>query len=252
MLKPVDAQEIAAAVTRDGYVHLRSALSPEFVNRFRRESLAVLKTGQPGRRGWAPMTSSVFAASELWRSPSMLALAAAYLGSHFFGVMCDAYLNRGSAGLHSDSHTPILVGIRINFYPVPLLPGKGALTVFPGTHREEGFLEMSEASAARIRPGRTGRTLAVEPGDMLVMDLRLWHEVVSDDTPRLFGSLFYYQMPQSPPAEAAVRWCAARNRRAPAAFRRPPGDLYAPSFIAATDDPVRQWLGPLQTYDFLD
>jgi hypothetical protein len=195
-----------------GFAHLPAALS-----RREEEALRPLVESVPapanGRTfSWRPLMDASLESWALLLDPTLIAIAELALGRPVFGVMLDANRAAGPSDAHSDAQLYDLAGVRFNLYPKRIPAGQGSLTIYPQTHLRAVWDEVkAEPDRLRHRPAYSADA---GEGDVLAMDLRVWHEVASIDCERAFMSAFFYGVPRTEAEVKAVTVSAGRNRKA--------------------------------------
>ena len=251
MLLNIDHSATDQIVT-DGFAFFKQALTGDSLENLREivnACLCKIDRSTEKRVHWSPLFSkSDNAATDLFTSPILRSLAEQTTGREVFCVMVDATRATGSTDCHSDAQDWELGGLRINFYLDSLAPGAGALRLFPGSHKKE-IWEQLDQCPSHIE-NRTSMCCGVEPGDAIAMDLRLWHDVQSDETTmREFASVFFYTFPKTHEEIEAVRVSARRNRKALKVFG---ASDEAFTDFAASNSLSANWANALFEYGFLE
>ncbi|SEK13042.1 phytanoyl-CoA dioxygenase family protein [Paraburkholderia tropica] len=247
----LDTRE-AKRIATDGYAVFKQALTKENLTQLQTATKACLPASD-FRGGnvvqWSPLFSADHnAAKLLFMDPDLRLLAERAVGSEVCCVMVDVNRAKGPTDCHSDAQDWELKGIRFNIYLQPLTPGSGALRIFPASHKREIWERLVKSPALTSELDSVCQP--VSPGDILAMDLRLWHDVESDQTtPREFASVFFYALPETPTEVEAIRRSARRNRRALSIFKA--SDLEFSNFATSGALP-RSWENFLVEYGFLE
>jgi hypothetical protein len=199
----------------DGFVVLRQAFDPapltDEVDRSLtlgwRDEVAPHRGSGGVRFRYLPMTSA--------RTPVSLDLverfwptAGALLGRRVLPGRAKGTEYLGGAGWHRDSGLPV-ASVGFLAYLEPLSPGRGALRILPGSHRDEHVVERFLAEA-EAEPGRdeAGRAVETDPGDVVVLDEHVLHGS-SGGVRRRQWRVDYVAEPESEAEEAEVRaWYA--------------------------------------------
>ena len=124
---------------------------------------------------------------DLVTNPLVIQVTARILGegvhNHFYN--CNANLpgsqlqplHRDAAHLWPDPVHPV-TSIIVNIAPVTVDESKGAIELWPGTHRMLGGTRVSDAAEEERRAVEPPVRAATRKGDVLLRDPRLWHRGV--------------------------------------------------------------------------
>jgi hypothetical protein len=168
----------AARLDRDGYLLMRGAIPPAWVEALRAAfdagELANDQWPVPRGAGWRHALVDLDpAVRRVCRLPALLAAVGHLLDGPFFLAQVEGREPRaggGAQGLHRDGDDPPQTRIisALAFLD-PFGPHNGATEVVAGTHRGEGL------KAPPLAPHANAKVLAGEPGDVLLLDVNVLH-----------------------------------------------------------------------------
>ena len=178
-----------------GFVAVPNVLTPEQVGEYARRFDAVIDQVQDdpsaagrrifpdGHRVIVPLIEADPYFYSLIDDPRIAAVADDLLGDDcIFTGISDGQIHSGNTNWHRDGGLPRpAIHVKFTFYLDPVAPGKGGLSVIPGSHLWplSGKLLASHIDDRPLGypmadfPGR--HDLDTKPGDLIVFSTRLWH-----------------------------------------------------------------------------
>jgi hypothetical protein len=245
-------------------VILRRQLDPATVERLTSETATAFRDAfgprfdeRPVRGGigghYLPVMSGALTPVSVEVVAHLHAVARRFLGAEALPGPAEAILLFGEAPWHDDTGLDV-TAVRFAAYLDRLEAGSGALRLLPGSHRHP-YREAARAFDRQVSAQRDDEIAAVverlpayvcatEPGDVIALDLRLYHASIHGRDRRLW-TVTYYRDPEGPEEAAAVAAALADDVAADYGSwgeydpRRYP--FYDPDWIAATR---RTWRAP--------
>lgn len=184
-----------------GFVVRRAMLAPVEIDALAAELEAALDARYPTfdgtERQWALVSTHAtprFLA--LLEDPRFATIAAQVLDGREIGVACDASRFVGDTLWHGDVVSSVQRGVKMIFYFEPLDATNGALRVVPSSHEQPLYDRVRAALRSDTEdPSHPSIALEVEPGDVIVYDIRLQHASFGGRPGRRGASVFYYGEP---------------------------------------------------------
>jgi ectoine hydroxylase-related dioxygenase (phytanoyl-CoA dioxygenase family) len=211
-----------------------------------------------------PFTSSLLEDSRIINTVESL------FGSEFYGISCNASSLIGETNWHPDVEREHLHALKMLFYLQPLDGDNGALRVIPGAHLNPLHddikkIEMREPEhdgltyVAAVTDSDSGLHVdevpaaicSVNPGDLVVFDLRLWHASSKGSNDRRMISMVFIKHATTAEEEEAISFTVRKTRRnrairMKAAYGKKAlqHSEYHPDWLANSDNnPMRQhWI----------
>ena len=166
-----------------GFLVLRRAFGPDRIEAIGRTFDRLLDSERGGRPFPGESRQSLYGIAE--QEPLLTALVEddriyetveSLLGPGFIWLCSEGNLYVGDTDWHSDRDWPDYPPVKVSFYLDPLAPATGALRVLPGSHRWPFHEALARnAKLAVTGPDVASLTMTTAPGDVVFMDMNLWH-----------------------------------------------------------------------------
>ena len=247
-----------------GYVAMRGLLNPdelEMIECKHREGLAAAFSDEPfkGVSGqWTRMTNeqTLFFAS-LNEDPRFLTPAQQICGDDVLGNGTDAHFAVGDTQWHSDSgwqpdSEDIQMGVKYHFQLKSQTAQTGALCFIPGSHLLRGSQHRMFGKALEKTPTEEVpyQGVPLQPGDVIVFDIRTWHASFGGAPDRRACNAEYFKNPDTDQGVDFLRNIARleANSHNARKYTYPKNCLGNPH-----DSPLRQrWIDHYMEIGFLD
>lgn len=234
-----------------GFVVLRQLLSPEETRtiqaEFERGRVATLKSapnaGSASLTQWSNLKPESPFIAGLLEDPRFCGAAEQLLGDDCVAVYTNSNRRGGDTHWHPDTPDPSIRGFKFTTYLRSLSADTGALRVVPGSHVRPFHDEVSRAiETCRLALADVPfHVCAVEPGDVIAFDMRLFHAAKDPSEDRRQLTFCYLADPETPEERKAVlqlaREMAATHRHTGA-----PPPHYHPDWLANPQASARRQL----------
>lgn len=181
------------------------------------------------------------------------------LDGEIYGISCNSGSFVGETQWHPDCEKIHFRSLKFAFYLQPLNDRNGALRVIPGSHRNPIHDELLKNNLRSDNPGQApAHICAVQPGDGVIFDARLWHASSGGSEDRRLITLIYNRVPESAKEKEATLYdakgsCSTRENLAKNTYYSP-GPEYHPQWLsnALRDNRRQHWIIWMKEFGYME
>ncbi len=186
-------------------------------------------------------------------------IAEQLLGGEIYGISCNSGSFVGETQWHPDCEDINFQSLKFAFYLQSLNDRNGALRFIPGSHRNPIHDELLRNNLRSENPGNVyAHICAVNPGDGVIFDARLWHGSSGGSEDRRLITLIYNRVPKSADEKEATLYDMKGSRSTRENLAKntyeTPGPEYHPQWLseAQKDDRRQRWIDWMKEFGYMD